>query len=98
MTPFNFIRFRLKDFITTLYFGRFITCFAYRNIFSNAFSTTKSSYRFNLTYFIFRGTTIINTKLTLGVWLWLRWKLTLFYYAYGCGEFSESALNVIYGL
>ena len=65
-TPFNFIRFRLKDLITTLYFGRFILCIAFRNIFFNDISTTKSSYRFSLTYFIFKGTTIINKKLTWG--------------------------------
>ena len=52
-------------------------CIAFRNIFCNDFSTRNSSYRFNLTHFIFKGTTIINIKLTLGVWLWLRWKLTL---------------------
>ena len=96
-TSFNFIRFRLKDFIITLYFGRLIMCIAFRNIFFNDFCTT-NSYRFNLTHFIFRGTTIINTKLTLEVWLWLRWKLTLFYCAHGCSQFSESAPNVIYGL
>ena len=66
MTPFNFIRFRIKVLITALYFGRFIMCIAFRNIFFNDFSTAKSSYRFNLTYFIFRGTTIINTKIDLG--------------------------------
>ena len=71
---------------------------AFRNIFFNDFSTMKSSYRFNLTHSIFRETTIINTKLTLGVRLWLRWKLTLFYYAHGCGQFRESAPNVIYDL
>ena len=96
--PFNFIWFRLKDLIIALYFGRFILFIAFRNIFFNDFSITKSSYRFKLTHFIFIGTTIVNTKLTLGVWLWLRWKLPLFYCAHGCGQFSESAPNVIYGL
>ena len=68
-TLFNFIKFRLKDLITTLYFGRFILCIAFRNIFFIDFSTTKSSYRFSLTHFIFRGATIINTNLALEVWL-----------------------------
>ena len=50
--PLNFIWFRLKDLITTLYFGRFILFIVFKNILLNDFSTMKSSYRLNLTHFI----------------------------------------------